>query len=172
MDEIKPAGVCEERIFASFFRSNIKAVRNYLFYKYGNEEHANDIAQDAFIKLWENCASVPFDKAKAYVYTIANNASLNLVAHHKVVLNYSKNAGKSGVTSESPEFILEHDEFGEKLKKAIANLTDSQRTAFLMNRIDGKKYSEIAEMLGITVKAVEKRISGALVSLRKEIDNI
>ncbi|OYU80598.1 MAG: RNA polymerase subunit sigma-70 [Flavobacterium sp. BFFFF1] len=172
MDETKTAGVCEERIFSAFFRSNIKAVRNYLFYKYGNEEHANDIAQDAFIKLWENCRSVPFEKAKAYVYTIANNASLNLVAHQKVVLNYSKSAGKSGISEESPDYVMEHDEFGEKLKKAIANLTDSQREAFLLNRIDGKKYSEIAEMLGIGIKAVEKRISGALVSLRKEIDNI
>jgi RNA polymerase sigma-70 factor (ECF subfamily) len=41
-----------------------------------------------------------------------------------------------------------------------------------LNRIDGKKYSEIAAMLDISVKAVEKRIHGALVSLRQEIENI
>ena len=41
-----------------------------------------------------------------------------------------------------------------------------------MNRIDGKKYKEIAEILEISVKAVEKRIHNALISLRKEIENI
>jgi RNA polymerase sigma-70 factor (ECF subfamily) len=53
-----------------------------------------------------------------------------------------------------------------KLHNAIENLSEAQRTAFLLNRIDGKKYAEIADMLGISVKAVEKRISGALVALR------
>ena len=41
-----------------------------------------------------------------------------------------------------------------------------------MNRIDGKKYREIAELLDISVKAVEKRMSLALKTLREEIPNI
>jgi len=169
----KPAvGVCEEMAFANFFRANATNLRNYLFYKFGNEEQASDVAQEAFIKLWENCASVPFEKAKSYVYTIANNTTLNQIAHQKVVLNYSKNVAKPFITNESPEYVLEEEEFRIKLQTAIGNLTESQRTAFLLNRIDGKKYSEIAEMLDISIKAVEKRISGALVSLRKEIANI
>jgi RNA polymerase sigma-70 factor (ECF subfamily) len=49
-------------------------------------------------------------------------------------------------------------------------LTEAQRTAFLLHRIEGKKYQEIADMLGISVKAVEKRIHGALVTLREEIE--
>lgn len=60
----------------------------------------------------------------------------------------------------------------EKLRNAIANLSEAQREAFLLNRIDGKKYKEIAEILGISIKAVEKRISGALESLRQTIGNI
>ena len=68
--------------------------------------------------------------------------------------------------------MLEEKEFNTKLQNAISNLTEAQRIAFLMNRIDGKKYTEIADILGITVKAVEKRIHNALISLRKEIENI
>ncbi len=60
----------------------------------------------------------------------------------------------------------------EKLKKAINNLSEGQRIAFLMNRVEGKKYREIAEILEISVKAVEKRMSLALIALRKEIDEI
>ncbi len=165
-------GVCEENLFSSIFKTHAKTLRNYMYYKFGNEEKANDVSQEAFIKLWENCADVPQEKAKSYLYTIANNASLNQIAHQKVLLEYAKNANPMQHTSESPEFILEESEFKDKLKHAIENLTETQRTAFLLHRIDGKKYSEIAEMLDISVKAVEKRISGALVSLRKEIENI
>ena len=49
-------------------------------------------------------------------------------------------------------------------------MTEGQRTAFLLNRIEGKKYAEIAVMLDISVKAVEKRIHGALISLRANIE--
>ncbi|RZJ67105.1 MAG: sigma-70 family RNA polymerase sigma factor [Flavobacterium sp.] len=162
-------GVCEESLFASLFKKHVKVLRNYLLYKFGDSEKANDVAQDAFIKLWENCADVPEEKAKSYLYTVANNVSLNKIAHQKVVLNYAQTANIRSQTPESPEYLLEEEEFKTKLQNAIANLSEAQRTAFLMNRIDGKKYHEIAEILDISVKAVEKRISGALVSLRKEI---
>lgn len=165
------AGICKEAVFSTFFKSHAKALRNYLFYKFGNEDQAEDITQDAFIKLWQNCADVPLEKAKSYVYTIANNASLNVIAHQKVVLNYAKNSGKIELTNENPEFILEEDEFKLKLNKAIQNLNETQRVAFLMHRIDGKKYAEIAAELEISVKAVEKRIHLALVELRKEFDH-
>ena len=173
MGEIKNSnGVCEELVFSNFFRSNVKTLRNYLFYKFGNQEQANDVTQEAFVKLWENCAEVPLEKAKSFVYKVANNTTLNQIAHQKVVLNYSKKENPAHSTNESPEFILEEEEFKIKLEKAIGNLTEAQRTAFLLNRIDGKKYAEIAILLEISVKAVEKRIHGALVSLRSEIENV
>jgi RNA polymerase sigma-70 factor (ECF subfamily) len=65
---------------------------------------------------------------------------------------------------------LEEDQFKSKLLLAIEKLNETQRVAFLMHRIDGKKYAQIAEELAISVKAVEKRIHLALVELRKEFD--
>ena len=67
---------------------------------------------------------------------------------------------------------MEEQEFMVKLKKAIADLPDKQREVFLLSRIDKKKYSEISEMLGISIKAVEKRMSQALVILREKIGDI
>jgi RNA polymerase sigma-70 factor (ECF subfamily) len=165
-------GLCDEFIFSGFFKANARALRNYLYFKFGNEEQANDVTQEAFIKLWENCKDVPQEKAKSFLYTVANNATLNQIAHQKVVLNYARQSNVSEATSVSPEYIIEENEFKVKLEKAIANLTEGQRTAFLLNRIEGKKYHEIAEMLEISVKAVEKRISGALASLRQEIEQM
>jgi RNA polymerase sigma-70 factor (family 1) len=164
-------GVCNENIFSTFFKSNVKALRNYLIYKYRNQEQAEDVVQDAFIKLWQNCENVPLEKAKSYLYTIANNTTLNEIAHQKVVLQYEKKHTSSVVTIENPEYLLEEEQFKNKLLNAIQKLNETQRIAFLMHRIDGKKYAEIAEELNISVKAVEKRIHLALIELRKEFEN-
>lgn len=161
---------CDEIIFSIFFKNHAKSLRNFLYYKYGNKDQAEDLTQEAFIKLWQNCAAVPIEKAKSYIYTIANNNSLNEIAHKKVVLEYEKNFAGIDKTNENPEFILEEKQFKNKLLTAIENLNETQRIAFLMHRIDGKKYSEIAEELNISVKAVEKRIHFALVELRKKIN--
>lgn len=170
MSATNQPNTCDEIIFSEFFKSHVKALRNFLYYKFGNKNQAEDVAQEAFIKLWQNCASVPIEKAKSYIYTIANNSTLNEIAHQKVVLKYEKNFTGVDRTNESPEYLLEEKQFQSKLLKAIENLNEKQRVAFLMHRIDKKKYSEIAEALDISVKAVEKRIHLALLNLRKEID--
>lgn len=171
MNDKRQRGICEELTFSNFFSMHAKTLRNYLFYKFGNQDQAEDVTQEAFIKLWENCATVPVDKARAFLYTVANNTTLNQIAHQKVVLEYVKKSNTPTTDSQSPEFLLEEDQFKAKLQKAIASLSEAQRTAFLLNRIEGKKYHEIADILEISVKAVEKRISGALLELRKQIEN-
>lgn len=166
------SNTCNENVFSSFYKIQAKSLRNFLFYKYGNRDQAEDLMQEAFIKLWQNCIDVPIEKAKSYLYTIANNSALNIIAHEKVVLKYEQQFSGLDKTNENPEFILEEKEFKAKLLNAIQNLNETQRVAFLMHRIDGKKYSEIAENLNISIKAVEKRIHLALIELRKEIKNI
>lgn len=162
--------VCDEQIFSSIFKANSKTIFNYIYYKFGNEEKANDAVQSAFIKLWENCAKVPPSKAKSFVYTVANNLYLNVIKAEKVRLKYADRTLKT--THETPEFLMEESEFKIKLDNALDSLPENQRITFLLNRIDGKKYKEIAEMEGVSVKAIEKRMHLALKSLREKIDGI
>ncbi|QBA64824.1 RNA polymerase sigma factor [Muriicola soli] len=163
--------VCEEQVFNTIFKSNSKTIFNYIYYKYGNEEKAYDAVQEAFVKLWENCAKVTPEKAKAFVYKVANNLYLNVLKAEKVRLKYAEKATKDR-KQESPEFLLEEKEFQQKLDRALESLPENQRTVFLLNRIDGKKYKEIAEMEGVSVKAIEKRMHLALKTLREQIDGI
>ena len=90
----------------------------------------------------------------------------------KVVLRYAKDAPNLDTNNQSPEYLFEEEEFKLKLTKAIASLSEAQREVFLLNRIDGKKYREIAELLDISQKTVEKRMSGALQILKAQIENI
>ncbi|HAV55439.1 RNA polymerase sigma factor [Aequorivita vladivostokensis] len=163
--------VCNENTFNQLYEVHGKPVWRFIYFRCGDPAQADDLVQEAFIKLWQNCAKVTREKAKSFLYTVCNNAFLNEVAHKKVVLKHAKRQADK-TNYQSPEFLMEEDEFREKLKKSLENLTEAQRTAFLLNRIEGKKYAEIAQMLNISVKAVEKRMSQALAVLRKEIGNV
>lgn len=163
--------ICEERLFSSLFEKHSKDLHDFLYYKFGSYLNPRDKVQEAFIKLWENCANVTQDKAKSFLFTTANNLMLNEYAHHKVVLRHQQSTPKSH-TNESPEFIMQEKEYQKKLETAIANLSEAQRVAFLLNRVEGKRFKEIAELLDISTKAVEKRIYGALKKLREDIDEL
>ncbi len=163
--------ICNEALFSKVFTKYAEDLHNFLYYKFGDHFNPKDKVQEAFIKLWQNCKKVSPDKAKSYLYTVANNLMLNEAAHQKVVLKFQQHKPKEH-TNEDPEFLMEENEYMQKLQLAIANLTEAERVAFLLNRVEGKRHKEIAELLGIGTKAVEKRIYGALKKLRKEIDGI
>jgi len=158
-------GVCEEKIYKAVFMEYSEMLRNFLYYKTSDIARSEDLVQDAFTKLWENCAKVSIEKSKSYLFTIANNQFLNQIAHHKVVLKF-EGLGHSDKDIKSPEYLLEEKEFKQRIENAISALPEDQRVVFLMNRIDKKKYREIAEELGLSVKAIEKRMHNALKSLK------
>jgi len=158
--------ICQEQSFKSVFMKHAEGLRNFMYYKTGNLAQAEDLVQDAFGKLWENCAKVSFEKAKSFLFTVANNLFLNQVEHQKVVLKF-KNQPTKTQSDITPAFLMEEKEFRQRLEQAIANLPEKQRIVFLMNRMDKKTYRVIAEELEISVKAVEKRMHKALAELRK-----
>ncbi|MDX1461429.1 MAG: sigma-70 family RNA polymerase sigma factor [Marinirhabdus sp.] len=162
--------VCNTVVFAKLYRKYSQSLHDFLYYKYGAGANAGDLTQEAFVSLWEACKQVTPDKAKSYLFTVANNKMLNDIKHQKVVLKYQKLPSKSH-TNESPEFVLRQNEFMEQYRNALVNLTEEQRVAFSMSKIEGKKHREIAEILGVTQKVVEYRIYSAFDALRKQLEN-
>lgn len=162
--------ICEEKVYAKVFKDYAQTVRNFILYKCGDVAQADDLTQDAFVKLWQNCAKVPINKVKSYLFTLVKNDFFNQVAHKKVVLKFKKSK-KNTVNKETPEFLLREKEFQQELNDAINSLSEKQKEVFILNRIEKKKYKEIAEMLDISQKAVEKRMHKALLHLRAKIKN-
>lgn len=160
--------VCEEKNYRKVYNDQSKNLRNFLYYKCGDINKAEDMVQDAFITLWNNCKTVIIEKAKSYLFTVGNRLFLNDYQHQKVALNFEKiQTPKS--QNETPEYILEEKEFKIQLEEAISNLTEGQREVFLMNRIDKTPFKEIAGKLELSVKAVEKRMHNALINLKKNL---
>lgn len=144
-------------------------LRNFLYYKTSNAELAEDVAQDAFVKLWETRDKINKTSLKAYLFTIGNNLAINQLKRDQLKFKFL-NLQTARQDIKTPEYLLEMQEFDQKLQATLARIPEGAREVFLMNRIDGLKYREIADMLGLSMKAVEKRMSRALAILRDEIN--
>lgn len=160
--------ICDKKIFSQIYEKYSEDVHNFLYYKYGAQFNPGDKAQDAFIKLWEHCKKVTQSSAKSFLFTVANNLTLNEIKHQKVVLQHQK-IKPTEHTNENPEFLLEKEQFLQQYQRALSNLTEEQRVAFSLSKIEGKKHSEIAELLGVTQKVVEYRIYSAFDKLKSEL---
>lgn len=158
-----------ESEYRQLFEDYFPAIRNYIYYKTSNPILAEDIAQDTFVKLWENRAKIDKRTVKSYLYTISGNLAINQLKRQQLQYKFI-NQSSDRYSNESPEFKLEMKEYESKLQAVIASMPKGSREVFLMNRIEDLKYKEIAERLGISVKAVEKRMSKALQIIREKLN--
>ena len=160
------AGFKSKGWFEHLFNLHYQYILNYLYYLSGDSELSEDLAQDVFMQLWEKKDQVMDETVRPFLYTIARNCFLKSTRRNKYDLKF-KSEYLEEHENESPEFIMEMKEFDRNLQDAIAGLPEKSRIVFLMNRMDGLTYREIADNLGVSVKAVEKQMSRALSVLRE-----
>lgn len=152
------------------FDAHFEAVRNYIWYRSGNPELASDVAQEAFLKLWEKRPYARKAKLKSLVFKMAGDIFVSHYRKQTTELKF-RTGINNGFEKLTPEEALYFTELKKNYEKALAGMPEPLRTVFLMNRMDNMKYREIAEATGIGVKAVEKRMSQALRFLKHEIKN-
>ena len=160
--------VCQEETYNTLYRQNFEKLRNFVYYKCGDLDEAEDIAQESFIRLWAKCAEVLFEQVSGFIFTVANRLFLDKMRSNKVALKFEK-AQLTKSSSEDPFFVLRTDEFRNQIETAISELPEGQREVFLLNRIDKYTFKEIAQMLDVSQTAVEKRMTKALTKLRERI---
>ncbi|MGV6829477.1 MAG: RNA polymerase sigma factor [Flavobacteriales bacterium] len=163
--------ICNQKIFERIFKEYAKDLKRFIYFKTKDLDLTEDILQDTFVKLWTNCSKVNYHKVKSYLYTVANHTFLNNEKHKKVVQKHQMQLVRKS-NQETPEFLFIEQEFLVKLEQAIANLPEKQREVFLLNRIEKKKYREIAVLLNVSVKTVEKRMHLALLYMKDKIGKV
>lgn len=133
----------------------------------GDLDEAKWVVHEVFVALWEKIEGLPVDmNYNSYLYTAVRNRSLNYIRDKK------KNVMIENVAE--GEFAHTIDPMGTaeletEIETAIQSLPQKCRAVFELNRIEGLKYAQIAEKLGISIKTVEAQMSKALGVLREHL---
>ena len=158
----------ELKWFRNLFDTYYDSIRNFAYYRTGDAALADDIAQESFLKVWNMRDDIRSETVKALLYKIAGNLAMNQLKHLQVVYNFENNF-EQDTHSEQADSQIISDEFNSYLQKVIASIPENSREVFLMNRMEGLTYEEIADRLDLSVKAIEKRMSEALKIVRSKI---
>ncbi|GAB1308717.1 RNA polymerase sigma-70 factor [Urechidicola sp. KH5] len=156
---------------------SFKDVLFYFALKYVEDQVAEDIVQDVFLKLWQKKDEIEFKSSiKSYLFTMVRNGCLSHLEKQAVRINYKKNKEvylkgnlQSAAHEKQGDTILIEKENDAFFQKALSKLTPRSCQVFLLSREQDKKYKEIAESLNVSIKTVEKHMTSALRTLRVEL---
>jgi RNA polymerase sigma-70 factor (ECF subfamily) len=148
--------------FRELYYKYFEKLIRFAWYRLQSFETSRDLVQELFFRVWTAKERLnPKKSIKAYLYKSLNNLIIN---HCKL-----SSTRTSSLTSldERKTRIEEEPDTVIDIQTAINRLPEKLKTVFILSRAEGYKYSEIAEICNISVKAVEKRMSKAFENLRK-----
>lgn len=159
--------------FEKLFRSYHKSLCRFAFNLVGDEQVAKDLVQEVFFKLWQNREKIEFGlQIKGYLFKATSRTALNHLQKSRRMITLLPELENllSEHTEKRPD--LTQAEIKAHLDAAIEQLPSRCRTIFLMSKMEGMKYTEIAEYLGLSMKTVENQMGIALKKLRKALGPI
>jgi RNA polymerase sigma-70 factor (ECF subfamily) len=138
------------------------------------EDDARDLTQDVFIKVWQSIKTFRHDAALGtWIYRIAVSKSLDQLRKNKRKaggLLGLFGARAASVDFHHPGVAAEQKENSAILFKAVNRLPENQKTAFLLQKLEGLGQQEIAEVMDTTVSSVESLLHRARQNLRKTLN--
>jgi len=160
--------------FETLFRSCYEPLCRYAYHFVENMETAEEIVQDLFYVLWKERENLQiFTSVKGYLYRSVKNKSLQYVEKVKVREDYrNRYIENAEINTFTPQEELEYKELEQQIREVLYRLPERRQKIFQMNRMEGKKYNEIARELNISVKTVEAEISKVLRELRNKYNSI
>jgi RNA polymerase sigma-70 factor (ECF subfamily) len=158
------------------YQHRLVAVLNHLV---GHADEAEDLAQEVFLRIYRARKKYRARaKFSTWLFTIANNLALNALRSRRrkaVVPLETTDSGPLGPRpaerlvqdkGEQPSHHLQQQELAAVIRRALDGLNERQRSAVLLNKFEEMNYAEIAEVMGLTTKAVKSLLSRARTNLR------
>jgi RNA polymerase sigma-70 factor (ECF subfamily) len=149
--------------FTAVFKAHHREILNYLYRLSGGDRTlAEDLTQQVFLNFWTHRESYDRERPPLpWLLTVARNAWLNASRARKATIPLTDTPGASAPGSSN--------DLQESLARALGRLPEPEREAFILSRYIGLKYREIAELLSVSIKTVEARMSRALEVLSVEL---
>jgi RNA polymerase sigma-70 factor (ECF subfamily) len=155
-----------ELIFKTYYQQLCSFSQKYVT----DPDVAEGIVQDLFVYLWQNMDRLLINTSlKSYLFQAVRNRAFNHLKHLKTRQEHTEYTLHNEQGFTSSEKTLEIKDLQKKIDSGIAQLPDKCRQIFLMSRSEGKKYKQIAEELGISIKTVENQMGKALKIMRSEL---
>lgn len=159
-----------EEIFVQYFPK----VKTFAAILLKSEQEAEDIAQDIFVKLWEQPDLWERNLVKNYLYTMVKNHVFNRIKRKNIESKYVNSQINLYSLEEIAEFTdplneVYHEELQLLLKLSLEQLPDKRRQVFEMSRFEHLSNNEIAEKMNLSVRTVEQHIYLVLKDLKKII---
>jgi RNA polymerase sigma-70 factor (ECF subfamily) len=163
------------------YQHRLVAVMHHLV---GHADEAEDLAQEVFLRVYRTRHRYrPRAKFSTWLFTIANNLALNALRRRRrrpAVPLESQESGPLGARpaeqlvpdrAKPPGQRLQQQELAEVVRKAIEGLNERQRMAVVLNKFEDMNYADIAEVMGLTSKAVKSLLSRARCRLREVLQD-
>ncbi len=154
--------------FKMIYEEHFDDLRRYLIYRSGDQDLSKDITQNVFMKVWTKKIEIASGNIKSLLFKMATDEFISHIRKKKVQKEYTESIDLKLIRE--PD---NNDDFLEKkvlFQKALNQLPEKQKTALLMNKMQGLTHKEIAEILNLSQKAIEKRIGLALKALKQNIN--
>ncbi|MDN5214938.1 RNA polymerase sigma-70 factor [Fulvivirgaceae bacterium BMA12] len=159
-----------KRMFHYFYARLLSVARHYVH----SHELAEEVVNDVFVKIWNKRKKlVQIKKLEKYLYVLVKNHALNQIreASGHRVMSIDKTVLEITVSSVNPEEQFLSKEMLEVFQRSVDALPPKCGLVFRMVKDDQLTYKEVASILNISVKMVEKHVGLGLKRLRKDLDN-
>jgi RNA polymerase sigma-70 factor, ECF subfamily len=154
--------------FEEIYQTYWEDVYRFSYWLCGDPIEADDIVSETFLRLWGSRDRLQVATMKAYLLTIARNV---YVSRRRRSNRYEPLSDSPQDKSPSPDEEAEIKDEMRVLKRAIAELPEGERTAFLMRTMCELSYEEIARALGVSLSAAKVRIHRSRIKLSQKVMN-
>ena len=140
---------------------------SYAYRLVGDRDAAMDIAQETFLRIWENRSRKAPRSLHAYLFRITRNHALDQRKTRETRGRLLRVHDAHGPPPATPEDVLERGQIAEQVDLAIRALPGRRREVFVLAYLKGLSYAEVGEVMGISPKTVQNQVSAALDQLRE-----
>jgi RNA polymerase sigma-70 factor (ECF subfamily) len=155
--------------FDTIFRTHYAALVGLAARMLREQEAAEEIVQDVLLEVWRRRESIFVEETlRAYLYRATRNRALNHIRHDRIAERGQHQIEPGTPAPPTSERVAE-GEISDAVREAVGSLPERCREVFQLSRVNGLKYSEIAETMGISVKTVEAQMGKALRLLRERL---